>query len=76
MGLLTQCSSLGLGMRYREDQHTPNSVVQWELPSMGRQTRALVQGLLLSDTLRGESYYLPRPQSHSLRNELMGLNYL
>lgn len=44
---------------------------------MGRQeTWVLVQGLLLSDTLRRESYYLPRPQSHSLRNELMGLNYL
>lgn len=52
-------------------------MVQWELQSMGRQeTWALVQGSLLSDTLRRESYYLSRPQSHSLRNELMGLKNL
>lgn len=64
-----------LGMRYSEDQCALSSVVQWDLQSVGRQeTWASAQGLLLSDTLRRESYHLPRPQSHSLRNGLMGLN--
>lgn len=75
LGLLAQCPKTG--DEVQEDQRAPSSVVQWELQSMDRQeTWALVQGLLLSDTLRRESYYLPRPQSHSLRNEVTGLNYV
>lgn len=45
--------------------------------AVGRQEPwALVQSLLLSDYLRRESPITSRPQSHSLRSELMGLNYL
>lgn len=78
MRLLTQCPSPGLGMRHREGQCVPSSVVQWELHSVGRkETWTLVQGLLLLDTLRRESPINPTgPQSRSWRNEFVGLNSL